>query len=333
MTPDGELNVEQVTKLARELTPEERVRVALSIIESLGEPDPMMGQEPKRTPLMTLGGEAFVLLATDTSASILHKGRLVFKLLFDPENFRQSRTEMLGWKDAAPTAEVSNRIRLLRPNGVPEIDDEELGRVYKQAASEVFAAESHRLARELSARLPHMAQLLFDAGVTIVELAVRNDVARHHREQTRSLEDMVKALEPYWEHVKAHLNLAPEDGQPALAALPTEATQGKNEGQPFFDVRRTDDAIIGHVGGEEIFRLRFALTFRPDSFVENLHKSVPIPVPSEDIKSRLRVRYAQRPPDMGEAEIEAAVERVGSEITKVVYVEKAKHIAERIVQN
>lgn len=42
-----------------------------------------------------------------------------------------------------------------------------------------------------------------------MEIAAANDFADHSGQRKRTLDEIIKILEPYWKHLKAHLNLSP----------------------------------------------------------------------------------------------------------------------------
>ncbi len=54
-----------------------------------------------------------------------------------------------------------------------------------------------------------MVSLLYDGGMKVVELGWRNDFARQTGQRTKTLDEMVKILEPHWKQIKSHLSLAP----------------------------------------------------------------------------------------------------------------------------
>ncbi len=118
--------------------------------------------------------------------------------------------EIHSWKDAPPSEEVKQQTQeIFRLHGDPERDEADLIAAVKQSQKEVFEATTVKIAKELSARLPHMAWLLLDAGIKIVEIAAANDFADHSGQRKRTLVEIIKILEPYWKHLKAHLNLSP----------------------------------------------------------------------------------------------------------------------------
>src|ERR1051325_5427742 len=96
-------------------------------------------------------------------------------------------------------------------------------------------------------------------------------------------------------------------------------------GKPFFDVTTSDNTVIGHINGAEIFRL----TFNPQNFIENFYKSVLIN-PPDDLKAWVRSIIEQRNIKRNEEEISAETDSVALKIINVVLREKNMHIAERI---
>jgi len=98
---------------------------------------------------------------------------------------------------------------------------------------------------------------------------------------------------------------------------------------PFFDVTTSENLVIGHIDGAEIFRL----TFNPQNFVDNFQKSLPLPEAPKDMKAWVRSVIEQGNTERSQEEINAAVEKAVSGIINIIHVEKTKHIAERIGEN
>jgi hypothetical protein len=94
-------------------------------------------------------------------------------------------------------------------HGGREVTEEDIIAACQQSQLQLFAVENERISREVSARLPHMTALLFDAGITIIELSVRNAFADQTGQQKKTLDQMITILEPYWRHIKAHLGVSP----------------------------------------------------------------------------------------------------------------------------
>lgn len=328
--------LEEVTKLAAQLSAEDRVLLFNSIIQSFKEPPQGALEETKQTESTTVDGERFVLMSTNATAVIMYRGRLVFKVVFDPDSFRQSRLEMPGWKDAPASPQVKEQIQsTLRSRGMPELEEEELTALVKLSSLGLFEAETDRIAREVSARLPHFTQLLFDAGIKIIELAVRSDFAERTGQRKKTLEETVKILDPYWRLIQAHLNLAPTHASsPGDVPQPgprPEIRMNGDEGKSFFDVTIGDGWVTGHIDGTEICRL----TFNSQNFSDNLHKSLSIPRErlEEELQSilkELRQDNIERSEEERKQLSSAALEKAA---LMVMVEEKAKHIAERISAN
>lgn len=211
----SESKLEQVKKLVEQLSPEDRIQLWHFISEL---PDSGIQSGNLAAPETTLDGAQVgnvnpdlpIIVSTDTSATIFLRSREIFQVTFRPENFRQSRMEVYSWKDAPPSERIKGQLReILSLHGAPEPTDEDLIAASKAALQEVFEADTFRTSNEFSARLKHMVWLLYDGGMKIVELGWRNDFARQSGQRVKTLDEIVKELEPYWKQIKTHLNLAP----------------------------------------------------------------------------------------------------------------------------
>lgn len=327
-------SLDHAKELALQLSAEDRAQLINSLVESFSDAESV--EDAKETEGITVDGDRFVILSTSTNAVILYKGCQVFQVVFNPQSFRQARMGMHGWKDAPPLADVRDQIQsTLRLHGMPELTEDKLAALFRQSSLQVFEAETDRISCELSARLPHIAHLLFDGGITIVELAVRSDFAGRTGQRRKTLDETVKILAPYWEQIKAHLgfpldhveSVGPSQGR-SVDSL-EGGIQISEERKGFFDVTTRKDMVIGHIEDVEIFRL----TFNPKNFVEQFHRLTPVPEPSAAQKANARATLQRHDPGRSEEEINAASEAVASTIQKVVFEEKTKHIAERIAEN
>jgi hypothetical protein len=215
----SEPNLEQVKRVAEQLSPEDRIQLFHHIADlpdsgiqsgSIDPPSPLISPEDKKKVEEMAGTDQPVVLSTDTHASIFVRGRAILQVFFFPNNFQQSRVEIRSWKDAPPTDKTKEQIRgIFSLHGAPEPTEEQIIAALTKAQRGVFEAETFRLSREFSARLGHMIWLLYEAGMKVVELAYRNDYALKSGRRTQTLEEMVTILEPYWEHIKAQLNPSP----------------------------------------------------------------------------------------------------------------------------
>jgi hypothetical protein len=212
----SEPNLEQVKRLTEQLSPDDR-RLLWSFlsslpdsgIQNLNEPPPTSGEAAKHSGTTT-DGDYYELLYTPTNTTILLKGRVIFQVFFNPDNFQQSRMEIRSWKDEPPTERDKEQMReFFRLNGSREPTEEEMTAAYMRSQLKVFEAKEIRMTREMSARLPHMTILLFDAGTKVIDLIVDNVIAETFGKRKRTLEEILVILDPYWKQIKAHLNLSP----------------------------------------------------------------------------------------------------------------------------
>ena len=113
--------LEQVIKLASQLSPEDRQELFLFIAQL---PDsaiktsvqvsssslPLSLDEKKKFDAAAKTDRMYVL-ASDTVALVFQRGRLIFQIVFFPENFLRSRMEIHSWKDSQDTGEVNAEVR------------------------------------------------------------------------------------------------------------------------------------------------------------------------------------------------------------------------------
>ncbi|HKO61471.1 MAG TPA: hypothetical protein VJV03_09955 [Pyrinomonadaceae bacterium] len=211
--------LEQVEDLARQLSPAERkslINLLFSLPDSdiatatIDPPSPLLSPSDENKVKEFANTDALVILSSDTYAAVFLRGRAMFQVYFFKENFKQSRMEIQSWKDAEPSEKIKNELReILKLYGRTEIGDEELIQLCRRPHLELFEAETIRISNEFSARLPHMVKLLYQAGMEIVYLGFHNDFAERTGQRKRTLEEMVKALEPFWREIKTHLSLTP----------------------------------------------------------------------------------------------------------------------------
>lgn len=342
----SKVSLERVKELAQQLSPEDRSALFyfLAGLPDSGmqshtlEPPPITLDEAKETEAITADGDGYTVLSTGRAARLLLKGRTIFDVFYYPENFLQSRMEIRSWKDALPSesAKVELRSMLELVDSKSELTEEDIISLLKQAQAQVFEAVSYRVSQEVSARLPHMTALLFDAGIKIIELSLGNAVAEQTGRQKKGLDQIVEDLEPYWSHIKAHLVATPVSNE--IAEVEVVSTGTVAEGSiPFtednikhlFEVTTSENMVIGHLNGNEIFRL----TFNPENFAENAPKHWPIPTSSESARANLRLVLKEHNPELSDEEINAQADRFGSIALKVMTDMKAKHIADRISEN
>jgi hypothetical protein len=103
----------------------------------------------------------------------------------------------------------------------------------------------------------------------------------------------------------------------------------ESDGRYLFDLILGENVAIAHIDNNEVFRL----TFNPQNFIDNFHKSVPIPEPPDGVRENVRSILERTNIKRSEEEIEEAVEKASWEIMKVVSEEKNNHIAACISEN
>lgn len=212
-------DLEQVKKLASKFSVEDRIALWQYLA---GLPDSGIQSAGFDKPETTLDGieigdrpvdpDLPIMVSTDNSATLFLRGREIFQVIFRPENFKKSRMEIRSWKDAPPSEQMKEEIRRalsLVSKGKGEITDEQIIEATKRPAYEMYEVVTDRIAREFSTRLKHMVWLLYEGGMKIAELAFHVDFSRRTGQRTKTLDEIVKELEPLWRHIKGHLNLAP----------------------------------------------------------------------------------------------------------------------------
>lgn len=214
-----EPTLEQVQELARQLSPEDRKSV-INLLFSLPDsgiatatvdpPSPLLSDEDRKTVEESAKSDLPIIISTDTYTAIFIKGRPIFQVYFYSENFQKSRMEIRSWKDSLPSEKVKNEIReVMKLHTGRDVTDDEIIEACKRPHVELFEAETFRLAKEFSARLPHIVWLLYEAGMEIVNLGFHNDFARRTGQRTKTLEEMTTILEPFWKRIKEHLSITP----------------------------------------------------------------------------------------------------------------------------
>jgi len=210
-----DIDLEEVKKLAEQLSPDER-QVLLNFLAELPdsgwstlEPTPLALDGAKEYQPTTVDGDQYVVVATDKMARLLLKERVIFEIVYYPENYQQSRMEIRSWQNSPPDGAVEQVAGILKlyGNSDEDIAKMDLVELCKQSTAKVYEVETERITREISVRLPHMICLLFDAGVKIIEFGIRGMMAEHEGSPKKPLDKMVKELEPYWKQIKAHLGV------------------------------------------------------------------------------------------------------------------------------
>lgn len=215
----SESNLEQVKRLAEQLSPEDRTKLFHHIADlpdsgiqsgSLDPPSPPLSPEDKKK-IEELGAtDKPVIVSTNTYASVFLCGRPMLLVYFYPRNFWQSRMEIFSKNAPPPRQRVVEELReIFRLHSEQELPEEVAIESAKQAEAEVFEAYIQGLANGLSAKLGDMASLLFEGGLQVVEIANVNDFADYSGQPKRALDDVVKSLEPFWRHIKGLMNVTP----------------------------------------------------------------------------------------------------------------------------
>ena len=279
-----------------------------------------------------------MIVSTDRAARLLLKGRIIFDVFYYPENFRQSRMEIRSWKDSPPpeAAKVEIRSVLKLFDNQRELTDEEITSLLKESQVRVSEAENYRISQEISARLPNMTALLFDAGITIIELSLRSALAEQTGRPKKTLDQMVEILEPYWTQIKAQLGnplawgeVSEEEWVPKATLAEGKTQLTEDQIKYLFDVKTSENMVIGHISGNEIFRL----TFNPQNFAECSPKTWLVPKSSESARANVRAMLKEHDPERSDEEINEWADKFDSMLMKVMMEAKAKHIAERISEN
>src|SRR2546423_13413 len=112
----SEPNLEQVKRLAEQLSPEERKQLWKHLadlpdsdIQSLDlQPTSTEGAEQKD--VVTVDGDSYVLIYTETTVIVILAKRPIFQVTFHPENYRLSQMEIRSWKDALPTERMREQV-------------------------------------------------------------------------------------------------------------------------------------------------------------------------------------------------------------------------------
>lgn len=215
----SENTLEQVERLAAQLSPKDRLQL-FHFISNLPDsgiasgqidpPSPLLSPEDRTTVEESAARDDPIIVYAETYASIFLKGRPIFTLYFYPENYRQSRMEIPSWKDAEPTDKVKAELRrALEFGGNKDMPEDKVIEAIKRSQSDLFEAQTVGLSRAISALLPKLIELLFFGGLTVVELRHTNAFAHQSGQRKKTLDEMVKALDPFWKQIKGLLYLSP----------------------------------------------------------------------------------------------------------------------------
>lgn len=213
--------LERVKELAQKLSPEDRKQLFNFIVAlpdsgiatgTVDPPSPLLSPEDRKTVEESAVKDTPIIVFTETYASIFLKGRPIFTLYFYPMNFRQSRLEVPSWKDALPSDKVKEEIRravTLVSGGKRTVTDDEIIESTKRRSLEMFEAVTFGISTGISHLLPNLVLILFEGGNKVIELGHQNRFADRTGQRKKTLEEMVKELEPFWKLIKEMLNVTP----------------------------------------------------------------------------------------------------------------------------
>lgn len=210
-----EPNLEQVKRLAEQLSPEERKDLFqhLAAIPDSGIHSGSLTDPPYEIWLNAKQQEdfgstdRFVIFSSPpgmnpTGVAVTLKGKTVFQVFYYPENLRGGGLKIRSWQDAPPADELKSEIRGELAKAGIERTEEEIIEACKKATRQIYEAVNEGITNQVSARLPDMTGLLVDATLKIIEINMENSFARHAGKQGKKLEEIEKILEPYWQHIK-----------------------------------------------------------------------------------------------------------------------------------
>jgi DNA-binding transcriptional MerR regulator len=209
--------LEQVNKLASQLSPEERQELFLFLAQlpdsaiktSVEVSLPLAPNEKKKFAEAAKTDQMYVL-ASDRVAAVFQRGRLIFQVGFYPENFLRSRMEIHSWKDSQDTgwvhSEVQRALELLERTDVTQ---DELEDKTREEMHKAFEKQAIELASDISRLLPTFARILSEAGIIIADVGNRNKTFAQSGFPKYTLEYVAKLLGPEWKQIKDMLNLKP----------------------------------------------------------------------------------------------------------------------------
>ncbi len=211
--------LKQVIKLAAQLSPEDRQELFLFIAQrpdsaiktSVQALQPLSPDEKKKFNEAAKTDRLYLLASNDRKVvKVFQRGRLIFQVSFDPENFVRSRMEISSWKDSQDTgwinAETQRALDLMDRTDVTKAELEDRT---KQTMREVFEKYSIGLAGDILGMLPTFAKMLSAGGVFIADLGYNNRLAAQRGFPKYTLEEAIKGLEPEWKQIKEFLNVQP----------------------------------------------------------------------------------------------------------------------------
>jgi len=209
--------LEQVIRLAAKLSPEDRQELFLFIAQrpdsaiktSVQAVQPLTPDEKKKFNEAAKTDRLYLLASNDRKlVKVFQRGRLIFQVSFDPENFVRSRMEISSWKDSQDTdwinAETQRALDLMDRADVTKAELEDQT---KQIMRETFEKYSIALAGDILRMLPTFARMLSAGGVFIADIGYNNQLAAQRGFQKYTLEEAIKGLEPEWKQIKEFLNV------------------------------------------------------------------------------------------------------------------------------
>jgi hypothetical protein len=209
--------LEQVIKLAAKLSPEDRQQLFVFIAQrpdsaiktSVQALQPLSPAEKKKFSEAAKTDRLYLLASNDGRVvKVFQRGRLIFQVSFDPENFVRSRMEIHSWKDRLDTAEVNAQVRrALDFMDRTDVTKTELEDQNTKITREVFEKHAIGLASDILKMLPTFALLLSDTGVFIAEVGYGNRLVAQIGFHKLTLEGAIKALQPEWKQIKEFMNL------------------------------------------------------------------------------------------------------------------------------
>ncbi|HKG46373.1 MAG TPA: hypothetical protein VKB02_06595 [Pyrinomonadaceae bacterium] len=209
--------LEQVIKLAAKLSPKDRQELFVFIAQR---PDSAIKTSVEaRLPLSPEAKKQFddaaktdhmIVVVSDKGkvVKVFQRGRLLFQVTFNPENFVRSRMEIHSWKDRLDTvvinAEVQRALDLMDKTDMTKTELEDHNR---QLTLEVFEQHAISLAGDILRMLPTFARMLSETGVFIAEVGYGNRLVAQSGFPKITLEGVIRALEPEWKQIKEFLNV------------------------------------------------------------------------------------------------------------------------------
>jgi hypothetical protein len=203
-----EPTLEQVKRLAERLSPEDRLQLFYHLAE---QPDSGIQPAEVYSPPDEVQAwyaealkesesrENFSALYDERNVIVLLKGRVIFELLFYPENLNDAYPKVLyGQYTPLPEATV-NQARAYYAERGEEIPEEEFIKAGEHVLMEHLKAQTFRISHELSARLPQLTSLFIDAAIKIIQIDIGNSLREGGNP---TLSEIEKIFKPHWQTIK-----------------------------------------------------------------------------------------------------------------------------------